>query len=139
MLRGTTVVCAVFILAMLIGVAGAQEQKDGGMLGKVKSIIPGTGEKAPAVSEGAAVADTADGVVPAAGEQGAVAEKQAPGMMDKMKGMMPGAGEKSTCGSKGGMMDKMKGIMPGSGSKSSGAGSCGMMDKMKGMIPGGKK
>ena len=53
MMRGMVIALALIAFVVCVGLATAQEQKEEGILGKVKSVLPGSGEKACTKKEGA--------------------------------------------------------------------------------------
>ena len=65
MLRGTIIVLALLALVVCVGLAGAQEQKEEGILGKMKGVLPGTGEKACGQKEGTGIMEKVKDLVPA--------------------------------------------------------------------------
>lgn len=121
MIRGVVVAAALLSLVAYAGLAGAQEQNDEGILGKVKSVLPGEKDTAGAQK-------AADETAQSAQEGAAATQKEGAGFMDKVKGVVSG-GEKDS----GGMMEKMKGVIPGGKSSPSGS-SSGMMEKAKGIF-----
>ena len=88
MLRGTIIVLALLALVVCVGLAGAQEQKEEGILGKMKGVLPGTGEKACGQKEGTGIMEKMKGVLPGGEEKGA-AQKEGTGIMEKVKDLVP--------------------------------------------------
>ena len=65
MLRGMIILLALLGFVVCVGLAAAQEQKEEGVLGRVKSVLPRSGEKACGPKEGAGIMEGEKDVVPA--------------------------------------------------------------------------
>jgi hypothetical protein len=88
MLRGTIIVLALLALVVCIGLAGAQEQKEEGVIGRVKGVLPGTEEKACTKKEGAGMMEKVKTALPGAEENGA-APKEGTDIIEEEKGVVP--------------------------------------------------
>ncbi|MEJ2745451.1 MAG: hypothetical protein P8123_07190, partial [bacterium] len=89
MMRGIVIALMLLAFVACVGLVAAQEQKEEGIMGKVKKVLPG-------------------------GDKKACTKKEGPGMMEKVKEALPGGKEKAaTKEERTGMMEKMKKLLPG--------------------------
>jgi hypothetical protein len=94
MRRNVIIGVALIALAVCLGLAGAQEEKSEGMLGRVKGVISGSEEKTPTPK-------TCSG-----------------GAMEKVKSALPGSEEKAAAPKEGaGILEKVKDVIPGESGK----------------------
>ncbi|MCX6339884.1 MAG: hypothetical protein NTX71_08195 [Candidatus Aureabacteria bacterium] len=88
MLRGMIILLALLGFVVCVGLAAAQEQKEEGVLGRVKSVLPRSGEKACGPKEGAGMMEKVKAALPGAEDKGA-APKEGAGIMEGEKDVVP--------------------------------------------------
>ena len=118
MVRVTVVVLALTALVLSVGLAKAQEQKSEGIVGAIKDVVPGMGEKKDAAAadtsaESKGLLDKAKGLIDKKEAESAASSKEGKGLLDKAKEAIagtPNPADEKKCG---GMLDKVKDIIPG--------------------------
>lgn len=117
MVRATVVMVVLTALVLSTGLAIAQAQKSEGVMGAVKNVIPGMGEKKDAAAADTSkgntgLLDKAKGLINKKDAASADSQKENTGLLDKAKGAIAGTPKPADEKKCGGMLDKVKGIIP---------------------------